>query len=829
MNATPTLPETDGLNAEEVLQSRQVNGRNVLPQTGRHFLHILRGVFLEPMFLLLLVAGSLYFITHQYQEGTIMLVALAVVAGISVFQEIRSEHALRALREMTQPLVKVRRGGTLVEIPVDEIVVGDLVICSEGERLPADGELISFNDLSIDESLLTGESMPVTKNKSGDPVYSGTLVVAGSGMYRVSHVGVRSQIGRLGQQLVESSEVRTPMQRQVDVFVRGMALIGSLAFLMVCFIHYASSGDFLHSIFHGLTLAMAVVPEEIPVAVSAFMALGAFRMVRKRILVRHPQTVEALGAATVICVDKTGTITANRMHVESIYVHKTRTLVDDFSTPPEESSLSLVRIAEQASERDAFDPMEQAIIRLSQELGLPRRDQDPVKEYPLSGVLPRMTHVFRQDNNEFVVAVKGAAEGILADCDLSPEERTSIEGHLHHLSAKGFRLLAIAEGVWSKEKVLPESQFDFPLRLQGLLALSDPVKPNIPEVLASFRQAGVDVKMITGDYPATASHIAAIAGFPHPNRVVTGQQVQEMSSDELAQAVQDVEVFARARPETKMRLIETLKARGEVVAMTGDGVNDAPALKAAHIGVAMGKRGSEVARQSSSLVLLDDDLSAMVEAISDGRRIYSNIKKAIQYIISIHIPMLCLVVVPLVLGWEYISLFTPIHIIFMEMVMGPTCSIVFENEPLEAHVMRQRPKKFTTRLFSQQELARPILQGLVIALVMLVGVRIGTESGLSETIIRTMAFIALMTANGMLTLTGRSNEFTLWTTLRYPNRLLLVALLLTVLITTALLWVPFLRNLFTFERLSAGMIILSMGIGIISVIWIEGYKWLKRH
>jgi Ca2+-transporting ATPase len=777
------------------------------------------------MLLLLLVACGLYFVTGQHSEGFLMLGALTVVAGTSVFQELRSEKALRALAELIKPKATVIRNRKEYQISSEEVVVGDLVRIAEGDRIPADGRLVSKNDLSVNESLLTGESLPVEKSEVGDPVYAGTTVVRGVAVLEVTAVGPAGRIGSIGAGLKEVEQEKTQLQRQVSVFVRSMALVGITTFLFVWGYHYLLTKDLLHGLFHGLTLAMSVIPEEIPVAVSVFMALGAYRMIGKRVLARRPQTVEALGAATVICVDKTGTITRNRMSVAGLYVAKEERMVDGSERGEVSADCrELVRFARLASEQDAFDAMEQAIVVKAESIGYDGSRLNFLSEYPLSGTFPMMTHVYADADGKRIVASKGAPEGILSCCQLDAAAHRKAEDAVSEMALQGFRVLAVAKGAIFGDDPLPSDQHDIPMIFLGLVGLSDPVKENIPEVLSRFYQAGIDVKMITGDYPLTACHIAAVAGFPRPNKYLTGDQISTMNDTELSAAVKDTEVFARVTPETKLRLIRTLKAQGEVVAMTGDGVNDAPALKAAHIGVSMGKHGTEVARQASSLVLLEDDLSAMVDAVAMGRKIYANLKKAIQYIIAIHLPILSVVLLPIAFGWPYLSLFTPVHVIFLELVMGPTCSIVFENEPMEPALMSRRPRKFSVAFFTWRELSMSLLQGLVISLGLMIVAYAYLLRQAEEETVRSVVFTTLVLSNILLTLTGRSRERSVLTTIRYRNKLLPLIITITVVLLVAILVWPPAMSLFGMHSLDDREILLCLGVAILSVIWVEFTK-----
>ena len=823
MLSTSSEPLT-GLTDTEVQRSRADHGQNRLPAARRHTLHVFVGVLMEPMLLLLLVACTLYFLTSQFEEGFIMLFAISMVAGISIFQEVRSEKAIEALRQLLRPYARVIRAGAEIALPVEDIVVGDLLQFSEGELVAADAALVQFNDFSVDESVLTGESLPVYKREVGAKIFAATTVVSGSGIARVTAVGSATQVGQLGLSLRQVKEGKTQLQRQIAHFVKYMALVGLLAFLLVWGYHWMETRDWLHSLFHGLTLAMAIIPEEIPVAVSTFLALGAYRMIRKNVLARHPQTVEALGAATVICVDKTGTITQNRMSVAAIYLVADDLLLDSFDGLLSVAEVDFLRTTRLACEPIVFDAMERAVEELCTNKGIDVTGSTMVYEYPLSGRYPMMTHVYATESGSLAVVVKGAPEGVVMASTCTAVEKSALQQRVAALASKGYRVLAVGETTVPSKADLPASQESFKFHLKGLIAFSDPIKENIPEVVRAFHAAGIDVKMITGDFPETACRIAAAAGFASPEKYLTGEQLTSMSDTELSDAVRRIDVFARAMPDTKLKLIEVLKRNGEVVAMTGDGVNDAPALKAANIGVAMGKRGSEVARQASSLVLLNDDLSGMIDAVAMGRKIYANLKKAIQYIISIHVPILMVVVLPLIVGWSYINIFTPIHVIFLELIMGPTCSIVFENEPVEAEIMNRRPRQFSVAFFNWRELAMSLFQGFVIAAGLMVVIFFGMKNSLGEPMTRTLVFSTLIFANILLTLTGRSRFFNLLTTIRYSNHLMPVMLTLTLLLWAITIGVAEVRVIFGFELPQVLHVLGCLLIAMSSVLWIEFFK-----
>lgn len=787
---------------------------------------VVKDIATEPLFVILVCTASLYFILGEYGEGIIMLIALGFVSGISLYQENRSRTAVEALKKLTAPLAKVIRNGQPVEIDAAEIVIEDLILLEDGNLIPADAILVERHDFSVNESVLTGESLPVEKNV-GSKVFQGTLVMTGSCVARVVTIGRRTEFGKISQSLQEIEPEQTPLQVQIKAFVKKMVAAGLFAFLIVWGVNYYISRDVLHSLLRGLTLAMSVLPEEIPVAFSTFMALGAYHLYKKRVIARTPHTVEALGAATVICVDKTGTITENRMELTVIYDFKQDKLID-FTTEVGAFN-EVLEYAMWASEPKPFDEMEKSVHGMYGKLAPHdlRSTYSFTHEYPLSGKPPIMTHVFTAPTGERVIACKGSVEGILNQTKLTAGNISRVEKIAHQLATRGFRVLAVAQSLHTG--ALPASQHEFEFDLLGLIGFHDPPKQNISGILEKFYSAGIQVKIITGDYAETAVSIARQIELKNDAPAITGDQVMNMSNLELQKWVGRTSIFARMFPEAKLRVIEALKTNGEVVAMTGDGVNDGPALKAAHIGIAMGQRGSEVAKQAASLVLVDDDLEHMTEAVALGRRIYENLKKAIQYIISIHIPIILIVTMPLLLLWKYVDIFSPVHVIFLELIMGPTCSVIFENEPMEANSMRKRPRKMTASFFSLPELSLSIIQGLVITTACLTLGYYMMERGSSEALVRTVIYTTLIFSNLFLTLVNRSFYYSVFTTFQYKNPLIPMILSISLLILFLSIYARPVQNLFKFEPLTIDQIGLCLFTAAAGVLWVEGYKWRKRQ
>ena len=820
-----------GLSPAAVVESRAAHGRNMLPDSNNTgWLTTLKEVVLEPMFLLLLAACAVYFALGRAEEAVTLVAALLLVAGISVYQSIRSNQALGALRELTQPRVQVRRDGVLSTVPVEDLVVGDAVLVEEGGRVPADGTVAAGNDFSVDEAILTGEAVPVAKTV-GEAVFGGTSTTSGSAWLTLTAVGGQTKLGDIGRSMEAIITEKTPLQLQVRQFVLRMAWVGAGAFALVFGVNYVRSGDWVTALLFGLTLAMSILPEEIPVAFSSIMALGAARLSRLGVLTKQPQTVESLGSASVICADKTGTLTQEGMSVRQLYDGATATLVplaDLPAGPLSATAAAVLAHARWASETEPFDAMEKAIVAAF-------AAADPagaaalgpmLHEYPLAGTPPMMTHV-RQIGREVVVAGKGAVEHILAVSHPASAEAEEIRRVTQQLSQQGYRVLGVARGT-SPGPGFPAGQDDFQWSFLGLVALENPPKANAAAVLRSFAEAGINVKMITGDFPETAQAIARQIGLPGADSLLTGQQVMEMDAAALRPLAAATAVFARMFPEAKLRVVEALKANGEVVAMTGDGVNDGPALKAAHIGVAMGRRGTEVARQAASLVLVDDDLGSMVTAIAQGRRIYQNFKKAVFYVVSIHIPIILTVAVPLLAGWKFANLFTPVHIIFLELVMGPTCSIAFENEPAETGQMQRPPRPLTDTFLAGAELGRALVQGLGITVAVLGVYYVAMRQGQAVGAVRTLTFATLVLSNILLTLVNRSFTLSVFQTLRVPNRVLWLMLALTLALLLATLLVPAARQLFGFVPVPAAAVGWCILAALVGVGWVEGFKAFLR-
>jgi Ca2+-transporting ATPase len=717
----------------------------------------------------------------------------------------------------------------------------DVLVLAEGDRVPADARVIWSSNLSTDESLLTGESVPVRK-RAGDAdverprpggddlpfVYASTLVVSGKGVAVVEGTGLHTEIGRIGRALQILPAQDTPMQIETRRLVRLFALIGLSLCIIAVVAYGASRGDWLRGLLAGIALAMAILPEEFPVILTVFLALGAWRISRSNVLTRRMPAIETLGSATVLCVDKTGTITQNRMSVAQICVGDH--YLDVSAPPPElpEKFHELIEFAILASQRDPFDPMEKALRALGESTLAHTEhlhaDWALVREYPLSPQLLALSHVWRApDRERYIVAAKGAPEAIIDLCHVDAGQQAAIERAVQTLAGNGLRVLGVAQASF-REPQLPRHQHDFEFRFAGLVGLADPIRPTVPPAVAACREAGIRVVMITGDYAGTARHVARQIGLDVGDEVVTGAELDRLNDTDLAERVRNANVYARVVPEQKLRLVEALKANNEIVAMTGDGVNDAPALKSAHIGVAMGARGTDVAREAADLVLLDDDFASIVAAVKLGRRVADNLRKAFAYTLAVHIPIVGLSLLPILFGWPLLLM--PVHIVFMELIIDPSCSIVLEAEQDEPDSMQRPPRPTGEPLFTRRALALSLLQGAGVLLVMLTIASAALYRHIGEPEARTLTFTALVIANLALVLTNRSWSRGAIAMLRVPNPALWWVVGGTVVGMAAVLYAPPLRTLFRFSQLHAADLLFCVAVGVFSVIWFE---WFKRR
>ncbi|HJV37464.1 MAG TPA: cation-translocating P-type ATPase [Geothrix sp.] len=836
-----------GLSEAEAQLRLERDGPNELPfRDRRGFLAIAWEVMREPMFIMLVAAGTLYLLMGEHGDAAMLLGFVFVVMGITIVQERRTEHALEALRDLSSPRALVIRDGRQHRIPGREVVPGDILVLAEGDRVPADALLRAGLHLSVDESLLTGESVPVRKTASteahameppgGDDlpsVFSGTLVTAGQGVAEVLATGLQTELGRIGKALQLVEPESTFLQRETGRLVRTFALLSLGACLTVVVLYGLTRGGALEvwkeGLLAGIALAMATLPEEFPVVLTVFLALGAWRISRHRVLTRRMPAIETLGAATVLCVDKTGTLTLNQMTLRRLDVEGHAQ--DLAATGPDlpEPMHELMEYAILASRKDPFDPMERALHAAGKTWLMETEHLHPdwslAREYPLMPGLLAVTHAWNHRDDQVVVATKGAPEAVMNLCHLPPDRRATVDARVAELASRGLRVLGVARGRYGAAD-LPEAHHDLDLDFVGLLGLEDPVRPSVPAAVAECRTAGIRVVMITGDYPATAVSIARQAGLPHPEHVLTGPELDQMSDADLAARIREVDVFARVVPEQKLRLVAALKANREVVAMTGDGVNDAPALKAAHIGVAMGGRGTDVAREAADLVLLDDDFSSIVAAVRMGRRIFDNIRKAVAFILAVHIPIAGLSLLPVFLGWPLLLL--PVHIVFLELVIDPSCTLIFEAEAAEPDVMRRPPRDPEERLFSLKATGLAVLQGIT-ALAACVAVYLLARPTHGHDAARALTFAGLVASFLAIILANRSWSRSILGSLGSPNPALWWVLGGTTACLALVLAWPVAQRLFHFAPLHGLDVPLALGVGFASILWFEAFKLLRHR
>ena len=824
------IPENlKGLSDSEVKKAQEQYGDNAIKSDQNSaWYSLLFDILKEPMTLILIAVSIIYVLVGDLGEAAFMFVAIVAVTGISFYQDSRNQKALQELEKLNEPLSSVIRNGRLVEIPTHEITIGDLCVTEEGKMINADGNIVHSNDFSVNESALTGESMSVFKDIEHPEIYSGTLTVSGLAIFEVTAIGAGTKLGKIGTSILSIKEEKSPLQLQIEKFVKGMAIIGIIVFVMVCGFNYFQTKDIVSSLLNGLTLAMSILPEEIPVAFTTFMALGSWKLLREGIIVKKSSVVETLGSTTVICSDKTGTITENSMKLKAIYDAKTSSVFDENQFKNVEIS-EIIQYAMWSSEPVPFDPMEKTLHRVYEQTQLDERNQYQMFfEYPLSGKPPMMTHCFKNNKNQRIIAAKGAPEAILNVSNLSKEEKNQLKKVIDDFGLKGFRLLGVAKSNFEEDN-FPKHQQDLPFEFLGFVVFYDPPKKGINTVFQQIYDAGIKVKVITGDNAETTKSIAEQAGILHAENSITGSEIAQLSETDLLQTAHDKVLFARMFPEAKLAVVKALKEDGEVVAMLGDGVNDGPALKAAHIGVAMGEKGTEIAKQAAQLILTNDDLGKLVVGIAAGRRIYTNLKKAVQYIISIHIPIILIVSLPLFLGWAFPQIFTPVHVIFLELVMGPTCSIVYENEPLEKDSMKRKPRPMTETFLNWKELSTSIIQGIIITLGLLFVYQYTYQLGGNEEKTRAMVFTTLIFSNVWLSLTNRSFYYSLLSSFRNKNNLMVYVTVLTLVILFAILYIQPISLFFKVTSLNLNELGITMLVAMLSVLWFEVYKWIKRR
>jgi P-type Ca2+ transporter type 2C len=857
INLNPSLSEQDanGLSFATAAARLKHDGYNELPSAqSRSLLAIAWDSIQDPIFLLLVGGGVIYWILGDLQEALILLGFVLFIMGISLYQEGKTEHALEALRDLSSPRALVIRDGERKRIAGREVVRGDVLVLAEGDRVPADAVVLSCTNLSTDESLLTGESLPVRKvaavsnvemaRPGGDElpfVYSGTLVVQGQGIAQVRAIGAQTEMGKIGNALQKVKPEATPLQREMSRLVKRLFGIALSLCVAIVVMYGATTGDWLKGVLAGITLAMAILPNEFPVVVTIFLALGAWRISQSHVLARKASAVETVGSATVLCVDKTGTLTLNQMAVQQLFPFRHAENLHPYDLglhsqdPLPEAVHELVEFCILASQRDPFDPMEKAFKQMGERYLAHtehlHHDWKLLREYPLSPHLLAMSHVWQSaDGKQYEIAAKGAPEAIADLCHFTPQQQKTTVDQVSEMATHGLRVLGVAKASLLDAPPpflpphpsidlhhLPDQQHDFPFQFLGLVGLSDPVRPTVAAAIQECHTAGIRVVMITGDYPETAQTIAHQVGLTQTGDTLTGAELGRMSDAELQQHIQNTNIFARAVPEQKLRIVDALKAKGEVVAMTGDGVNDAPALKAAQIGIAMGQRGTDVARESAALVLLDDDFSSIVQAVKLGRRIFDNLRKAMSYLLAIHIPIAGMSLIPVLFKLPLVLL--PVHVAFLHLIIDPACSIVLEAEPAEASVMKRPPRNPNEPLFGRKTLGLAVLQGSGILVIILAIFAIALYRGQGELDARALTFTTLILANlGLILSEGSSSRLSL-KILQSTNAALWWVMGGGLFFLAIILYVPFLRHLFSFSFLHPIDLAICLLGGVISLLW----------
>lgn len=832
--------------SEEIAAKRLIEeGFNELPSSKkRSSFKIAFEVFSEPMFLLLVACGVVYFILGDLQEAVMLLGFVFVIMGITLYQERKTENALEALKDLSSPRALVLRNGLQKRIAGREVVKEDIIFLSEGDRVPADAVIIACINLSVDESFLTGESIPVrkmpakeipqTKRPGGDDlpfVFSGTLIVQGQGIARVFATGINTEIGKIGKALKTLEPEKTFIQKETEKLVKNLAVFGLSLCVIVVVVYGITRHNWMQGFLAGIALAMATLPEEFPVVLTVFLAIGAWRISQKQVLTRRIPAVETLGSTTVLCVDKTGTLTMNKMFLSTLFCdgvfHK---INGNACTSLPEKFHETLEFSILASQKNPFDPMEKAV----QDLGNRTLSDTEhihnnwtlIQEYPLDPALLAMSRVWKSpDGNDYIIACKGAPEAILDLCHLPEDESKELLKQVKVMADNGLRVLGAAKADF-KQTSLPVAQHDFKFKFLGFLGLEDPVRPTAPLAIQECYRAGIRVIMITGDYPVTAQNIGRQIGLKSVDQYITGPELDSMTDEELLKKIQTVSIFARVVPEQKLRIVTALKTNKEIVAMTGDGVNDSPALKAANIGIAMGAHGTDVAREASALVLIEDDFSSIVAAVKMGRRIFDNLKNAMSYIFAIHIPIAGMTLIPVLFKWPLVLL--PVHIVFLELIIDPACSVVFEAEPEESNVMNRPPRAINEPLFGQKTILYSFLQGFGVLVTVLAAFYFSYKMGHSELQARSLTFTTLIFANLGLILSNRSRSQSILETFKVPNKALWFVLSGATVFLGLVLYVPFLRKIFQFTILHPIDLIVCISAAMVSIFWCELLKIIYK-
>ena len=826
-----------GLSKSEAEKRLKENGYNELVSSKpNNILRIALEVIKEPMFILMICCALLYMILGDYKEGAGLLTAITFIISITFYQYQKTEKALEALKALSSPTALVIRDGQNIRIPGREVVVDDIIILNEGDRIVADGILIDNSNITVDESLLTGESVPVSKNSNIKNnsltypinVFSGTLVVQGKGYAKVTSIGKDSQFGKIGTSLQSINEENTRLQIEMKSLIKTLFLISIIISSIVVIAFYFTRGNFILALLSGLTSAMSILPEEFIVVLTVFLALGSYRLSKKNVLTRRPSAIETLGSATVLCSDKTGTITQNKMQIVAIYDGEE--IINQINFKNKKKTLiELLKSASDASIINSIDPMEKAIFSFQDSNYFQERENSKIiKEYPLSSDTLSMTIVIEnKKDNKIIASTKGAPETIFTLCKMDQKEKDKNLEIVHQLAKNGFRVIGIANSILSDTN-LPENQKDLKLDFLGLIGFEDPIRTEVPEAVNECNDAGIKVIMITGDFPETAKSIATKIGINHQDLIITGDELKKMSDEEFMQKIAKTSIFARVKPEQKLRIVEAFKKKNEIVAMTGDGVNDAPALKAAHIGIAMGLKGTDVAREASSLVLLDDNFASIVAAIRSGRRIFDNLQKAMSYIISIHIPIIGLSLIPAFISDTPILLM-PLHIIFLELFIDPACSIAFEYQEEERGIMNRPPRNPNEKFFGGKKIALSMFKGLILLIMILIVYSIGYFEGHNEFQLRAITFSALIIGNIFLIISDLSKTKSFIYFIKERNIAAFVILTIAFFVLILVIKVPTLQRLFKFQDPGIKHFIPALLGGISILIIFETMKYLKMN
>ena len=821
-----SINQIEGLSTREVTSRQKRFGYNELPnRDDKNILKIIIGLITEPMISLLLVTVGIYFLLGDRNEAILLLLSFFGIIAIELYQESKTEKSLEALRNLSSPICEVIRNGKKITIPGRELVTGDIILLSEGSRVPADAKLISAENLKVDESLLTGESESVEKHTRNikdfrtNSVFSGTLVVKGHGIAEVASIGRSTEIGKIGVSLKSIDTEKTLLQKEVNKVVKLVATMAIGASTLLILIYWVQRGDFVHGLLAGLTLAIAILPEEFPVVLTIFLTLGAWRLAKTNILARRTHTIETLGSATVLCVDKTGTLTENQMEVVSIIDADGDLYRDNLNGASE-----VVRYGVLASQKNPFDPMEEAFIiagkHIFDDIDDVYGEQTIIKEYPLEDDSLSVVQIWGIEGQVKAVALKGAPETVFNLCHFDHTQKEKFEASVRMLARRGLRVLAVAKG--KTVSTIPKDRHDLDFEFLGLVGLVDPIKKEVPLAVNICKDAGIRVVMITGDYPETAINIAKQIGLNY-KETITGSEFEELSDGARKEIIKSISVFSRVTPTNKLTIVNAFKEIGEIVVMTGDGVNDAPALKSAHVGIAMGKKGTDVAREAASIVLLDDNFASIVRGVRLGRRIYDNLQKAMSYIIAVHIPIALLSLVPVLFKWPLALI--PIHIVFLEFVIDPSCTIIFENEKESKDIMQRPPRKLSESIFNKRMVIGSIIKGLLVAFIVVVSFRVLLDMGWDQDKARGMTFLILVVANLFLIM-GISGKQAVADILRRENMAMIIILFVTSISLLLIFNIEFLRDLFHFGILTPWEVWAGILTGALSIFGIIPLKIL---